>query len=1403
MFRKLSAVFLMVALLLQLFPAQPPVANAAVGNGSFIFPSESSDPTSYRITTDARVTLQGSINNVNASTISYSIHQIIDDKGDTDPTNDIIGTSKLDQTSNVYNEGNAITIFNIELFPGKNKITFKGLQGGGEVSDSFYIDYRNGPVFYNLLAQIDGQAFPVNESKTTVVYSNASKGRSTYDISLTGNAPNAQNVTIIVNGNSKTYNVNPSNNNSFVASPVNLKKGKNLVTIRVKNNSQTLETTREIAFYNGSVTYYDVNITEGTAVGSPLEYYPNYNFSTIGNVKVTGSVIVPNSEYADVIAGPILPHPDPSWPAATPDTLGSKRVKVNYSMAGTSVSGSVYATVDSTTSKTDKFFIYSFTLDNTAITPTGGFEEDKLYNLQLLSDNEVNKHLNVTPVQEGTSSLGFTLQNGTKPFIYEVNYLQSYNGTNYENITGGALEGSNIFSMPFAVEVLIGNPLATYSNTDNLISIPSIKDIAGKTYLEDDTSVPYVYKRVNSKPTDITTVTKMVNGVTKSFYRVVYELSKMPVTGTQTLNFKMKAAAASSAIKPIKVNLLYGPFVNYDKAVDGMVINVDTTIDPGLQATEVMTTKLGDLAGSFKNIANTSKIRYAPVPAAGAVPAQNQTVFMYINNSLVPLIQGTAVSDFKLNLSTGATGTPPGTMSLTDIYNKFYSGENQIRIVYQTETDYYEKVIKVSLVPTNLPVIPAPGTSGVFPYGTQYKDVPLANDPNFPIRGSIYSTTLSEMNIFGTFDFLDLGTDMVNVTPKVNTMRAGTAANYILKVTTPGAADQRWSLNDSFQLIKEGKVIATIPASSSPTTPAATNLTVQYNLDSQSFSFIMQGEKLNADGSSKIYNFFVYNSGETGPRASYRLEVDPTAIPYSVLRPILPEKNTVNQNFIEVVIEAPGAEKVLIKGGDIKSTEMEKIDFDSDNNGTIDYPNAYRTFVTGLKPGKVNEIELTISNGTDVTKDSIEIKYVPANIPGAAFLETMKSSHKQFDSSLTLTFPKGTTLLRTDYNVPQNLKNQIFDGHQLMFAIANPEDGVVDRHEYETLPANFDLILQSFGTRFNVSYPTHFIKSSPVFWIDAGLADDPSTTAYDPLKMGVDPYQFPGAKGPDGTDIPTYDNRPDNRELVASKIGTLELKYDPNMRDTVGTIMTVLRYDVKGKYWENIGGVVDTKKHTVKVPFSQFGYYVVSKMVYSYFDITQHPYGKNFLEAIYAKGIMNPVSFDQFGADIFTSRGEFARMMVKAINLPLNYELSKSHFDDVPYTINPDGLWDFRYVETAARQGLIKGTTPRSFEPNASLSREQAAVIIARTLNLKLDTDVTKIDKDLQKQFKDYAQIDYYARASVLAVAKKGFILGSPVDTTDPKKGSVFEPKSSLLRSDSAIITARLLADQKRLPKIS
>ncbi|SDX27885.1 S-layer homology domain-containing protein [Paenibacillus sp. CF384] len=1386
MIRKLVTLFIMLALVIQLVPANR-IETAHAATGNFTFPSESDQIGSPRVTTEERITLQGTLNNVDPTSISYSVLQIIDPTDETKT-----GSTRENLTSNISVNGFSLQVFNIQLFPGLNKITFKGTQGGGEVANSIYVEYRNGPMLYDLTASLDGNNFPIVENGTTVVQSTTSRGRSSADISITGKAPNAQQVTIIVNGSSKTYSVNSANNDSFAAAPITLQKGKNQVTIRIKNGTQVIETSRDLAFYNGSVTFYDVNVNEFASAApatilqsGALEYSPNFVIDTANNLSLTGKVIVPNSVYAEPVGTPPVmvdkPHPDPTVPLASLKAQIKKVTDATFTNLTIPLANIVPV---GTPSITDKFFVFQYTI---SLGAASGYSLDTLYNVKLTARNEENAHLNVTPTEQSTDALYFSLRDKNKPFISQINYLTGYKPTNYQGIEGTPLEGKNIYGLPVGIEVLVGNP----SGTNNLL-VTKISDLYGHNSTPVLKAVPAAGGSLASNEYAIreeSLVTRTVNGTAQTFKRFVLEFYRMPYEGTQTITVQVGGASGDS--KSSKFTLLYGPYANFNTIFDGMTVKDDSTLSTADRVAQIITSKLGNFQGSLQNINNTSEIRY---DNSSGSP---RTVYFYINNVSFPLkAVGTDVTQFALD--------PTDATVYTKALNALFNGENVIKFVFQSSKSYYEKVIKVNKVPTNLPVIPAQ-TTGVFPF--TFEDAitnpkPILNDPNFKKIGSIYNTTEPFMNVFGTFDFIDLGDSTATINSKMTSLLTpdGTghvpASDYILKITGASLTTPiTWKLSEPFQIVNGDTPVGMYPTGGN----INGDLVVRYDTSTQSFQFLLRKQELNADGSSSVLLFNVYNSGETGPKATYRLEVDPTVLPYKILRPYLPAEGIVNKNFVEVIINAKGADKVTVN-----KQAADKYAYDADNtpaNG-IEYPNAFKATLSGLKPG-VNKINFTIESASDSVSNYFEITYTPTNIPGAEFLDEMKSSNKVFDGAVSLTFPKGTSLIRRDFNVPANLKSQVFTGHKLLFAIANPEDGVVDRREYDNPPADFDLIMQNFGTRFKVSFPTRFVKASPVYWIDAGLADDTTTPNYDPLKYGVDPYQYPGAKGPADTKIPTYDERPDDRELVASKRGSLTLSFDPSIRNTAGTIVTVYRYDVKNKFWVNLGGTVDTKKNTITVPFDQFGYYVVAKMGYSFSDVTNHPYARNYIEAIYSKGVMNAANFDDFGADMYTTRGEFTSMIVKALNIPLNYELSKPHFDDVPPIINQDALWDYSTIETAAREGIIRGTQPRAFEPTANLSRGDAAVFLARALNLKLDTDPDKIDKALQKTFKDYSDIDYYAKASVLAIAKKGYIKGSPVDPADPKKGFTFEPKSSLLRSDAAIIIGKMLADLKKLPKLN
>lgn len=1431
--QRVLSVLLVIALLVTMFPSQWSNNVQAAAAHNFNFNNEQYTVGSARITTNERVNLTGTINNVNGNSIKYSVYQI-------NPFNEDELAKTENQTGNMTFSGSTINVFNVQLYPGMNKITFTGTSGASTISDSIYIEYRDSPMLYDLTAGLDGTLFNIEEAATTVVHSTTSRGKASADISISGKAPNATKVTVIVNGKSNTYSISSSSDWSFVASPINVQKGMNLVTIRVFNNSQYVETTREIAFYNGEVTYYDLTLVAekdlsapldgdfldaGERFTSPLSTITNFSIPAGFNVKVVGKSIVPLTyvpESTNTAVPPVTTPPkflpNPGWTAAgTPavwavdntalESAAGPQIEINGDEADTirNISTTLPAI-------TDKFFTVEFTEVLGVSGPAPGtIDFDTSKSLQFSGWNQAKLP---SPGTENSGLYLYKLRDSTKAFIRDINYIPGYtSGTNLQTAEGSDLENATLFSLPTGVELLIGNYDPDWltdwaldgADADNLpdgppsdlVNLAKITTATGAKINGDDSGDPesmddYSYKILPQYYVKIVNV----DGVDTPLLRVFVTLNKLPNAGSMNLSFKLNNSSASTDLYPdIPIKLLYGPYVKYDNVFDGMQIQYDTT-----QQVTGIETLIEDMfdgfRGTLNNVSNLSSIRYT-------TGTEVKSVYLYVNNTEFQLQKdptaGSGQNEFILDQTGGNKLATP--VVLPTIYSSVFSalnlsGDNFIKFVYRTATDNYESTTKITIVPTNLPVIPAPNTDGIYPYSTNLS-APISNDPNFSKKGPIFTTTEAEMNVFGTFDFIDLGKNAGEASARFTQLvNADEVNNYILEIATPDLATPiRWVLGQNSLLD------AANPSSPVRTATAIEGLSVMYSYDTQTFSFVLYNQDLPYDGSSKVYSLTVYNSGLNGPRASYRLEVDPTSIPYTIISP-RSEKRTMNQSFVEVIMTSPGADSIIVNK--VQATKITYLDYGTlDGTGNPAEVPAFRALVTGLKENKVTEIDLTIQNANDTIKDSFEVTYAPENIPGAQTMMVLKNTVKAFDGALNLKFPSGTNLIRKDFNVADNLKGQVYKDNNLRVAIANPQDGVVDRHDFETIPFNYDTQLNMGEILFTASFPSRFIKASPVFWLDAGQADDPTTTAsFDPITFGVDPYPLNITKGANHN---AYYNKSANRELVPSKRGELELSYDPSMRQSAGTLISVFRFDPFVQQWENIGGVVDEKKNSVKVPFDRFGYYVVAKVSYGFNDVTAHPYAREAIEAIYGKGVMNAVDpSGAFGVDQYVTRGEFSRMLIRALGLPLNYD-GPNHFVDVPNTgfaINMDALWDYRYIETAARAGFVRGTLPRVFDPDASISRQDASVMLTKALNLKTETSSTKVRATLAKVFKDETAIDFYAKPSVAAVQKKGFIAGSPVDANDLTKGFVFEPGARLLRGDASIIISKVMTDLKKLPKL-
>lgn len=508
--------------------------------------------------------------------------------------------------------------------------------------------------------------------------------------------------------------------------------------------------------------------------------------------------------------------------------------------------------------------------------------------------------------------------------------------------------------------------------------------------------------------------------------------------------------------------------------------------------------------------------------------------------------------------------------------------------------------------------------------------------------------------------------------------------------------------------------------------------------------------------------------------------------PYSILSPKLPNESVIKQNFVNVSILAEGASGILI--GKTPMVKDPKVDI-------------FRLEVKGLKKGK-NTIKFTITSGTTKTNGSFDITYSDEVLQGAQLKTTLTSAGKltAFQNSVVLNFPKGT-MLRDATPTPGSTNTRqinLFNDQYILLGIADKQDGRTIKQynqvgEWDNAKGVYldgdikEIDAKNLATTYLTTGMLHYGYASNLYWIDAGyfvqgkpINDYSTISASDPYKTNNE--FFSGHVG---------------KWMEPTQQGTITLKYDPNIVNAVNTSLSVWKN--VDSTWYNMGGIVNTGSKTITATFDGFGYYTVVALRYSYDDIVSHPYARNELETMLAKGIMKTKDANEFGVYENMTRGEFATMLVKIMGISLDYDPNNLTFSDVvKYS---DYHWDYRYIETAVRKGLVKGTAPRVFSPNRALSREDAAVMIARAMNLKLGT----IEKDLttlQKLFTDTGSIvSSYSVPSILAVYKAGIISGIENKLVAGQKKITyrFDPQAKFTRADAAVMAQRMMIKMKKL----
>lgn len=179
---------------------------------------------------------------------------------------------------------------------------------------------------------------------------------------------------------------------------------------------------------------------------------------------------------------------------------------------------------------------------------------------------------------------------------------------------------------------------------------------------------------------------------------------------------------------------------------------------------------------------------------------------------------------------------------------------------------------------------------------------------------------------------------------------------------------------------------------------------------------------------------------------------------------------------------------------------------------------------------------------------------------------------------------------------------------------------------------------------------------------------------------------------------------------------------------------------------------------------------VSAETVQPFSDVTKGFWAENYINSLHELGITNGIGNNKFGVGLSIKRSEFVSYLVRLMKWQL-YKPAAGSFTDNQNT----GAWYYSYIETALKNGAI--TKSATFRPDASITREEMAVMLVRALGY--ETLATQLS-GIANTFTDVTKNTNY-----IAMAQDfGIITGVG--------NNLFKPASTAKREEAAAMMIRM-----------
>ncbi len=328
---------------------------------------------------------------------------------------------------------------------------------------------------------------------------------------------------------------------------------------------------------------------------------------------------------------------------------------------------------------------------------------------------------------------------------------------------------------------------------------------------------------------------------------------------------------------------------------------------------------------------------------------------------------------------------------------------------------------------------------------------------------------------------------------------------------------------------------------------------------------------------------------------------------------------------------------------------------------------------------------------------------------------------------------------------------------------ATDEEQVVefDAETVETLRgANAEVELNLGGLTFRM--PSEVLAD----FVEKGVAVE-SDILSDAETVGMK-----AAEAEDGTDIDVvsgvYDievkSGSEKAQFTGGKMKlTIDVSATVEMLKTEAHKLIVSVYDEESGAWEPVASKIVDGVAVFEAP--HFSKYAVVKSNVKFDDITGH-WAQETIEKMTANKITAGRTASAFEPDAEITRAEFAAYLVNMVGLEGDVQ---GNFKDIP-----EDAWYYDAVGLAGINGLVSGVGEGNFAPNATITRQDMAVMMAKAYKLMTGTPMA----GEANPFGDSILISDYAYDAVSA-ARYHKIVGGFED------GS-FRPTQTATRAEAA-----------------